>query len=126
LFGQEFDLLRFRTTAGDRQESTPLQRLLRRFSLDELPQLVNVLAGQMSLVGPRPGHPAPMGAAAGEESFLQVKPGLTGLWYLGGSSRVDPDGPAGAAEYSRNWTVGLDMVILWRTLRSGGRGNGGF
>jgi lipopolysaccharide/colanic/teichoic acid biosynthesis glycosyltransferase len=126
LSGQEFDLLRFRTSVADRRGYTPLGRMLRRFSLDELPQLLNVLTGQMSLVGPRPLCPGQADELHSGEWGLQVKPGLTGLWHLGGTSRLDPDGPAGLAEYSQHWTVGLDMAIMWRSLRSSVRGNGAF
>lgn len=90
---------------------------LRRFSLDEVPQLVNVLRGQMSLVGPRPPLPAEVQQYADDvQRRLLVKPGLTGLWQVSGRSdlsweesvRLDLD-------YVENWSLALDLSILWKT-----------
>lgn len=96
---------------------TLLGRWLRRYSLDELPQLVNVLTGQMSLVGPRPPVPAEV-AQYGDDvrRRLVVKPGLTGLWQISGradlsweeSVRLD-------LRYVENWSLTMDLIILWKT-----------
>ena len=79
---------------------TPVGRWLRRLSLDELPQLLNVMAGQMSLVGPRPPLPVEVAAYADDvRRRLAVKPGMTGLWQVSGRSdlSVGGSGPAGPA-----------------------------
>jgi len=114
-WGSEFDLLRFRTTAAD-GSITRVGRLLRRSGLDGLPELVNVLAGEMSLVGPRP-QPLPGARASGEEAepWLPVRPGLTGLWYLRGGP-ADQDGPLGLEFYRQNWSLALDLRILVRAI----------
>ncbi len=97
---------------------TPLGRWLRRTSLDELPQLVNVLRGDMSLVGPRP-------ALAWEAAFyrdvdhlrFQVLPGITGLWQVSGRSRLSMrEGLALDVEYVRRRSLRLDLWILARTI----------
>jgi exopolysaccharide biosynthesis polyprenyl glycosylphosphotransferase len=97
---------------------TPLGRFLRRWSLDELPQLLNVLNGTMSLVGPRP--PLPSEVAAYEDHVhrrLLVKPGLTGLWQVSGRSTLEWDESVRLdLGYVENWSLALDFVILWRTL----------
>jgi lipopolysaccharide/colanic/teichoic acid biosynthesis glycosyltransferase len=99
---------------------TRIGRTLRRFSLDELPQLVNVLRGQMSLVGPR----SPL---AGEvETYendvrrrLMVKPGMTGLWQINGRSELSWDESVRFdLYYVENWSVMSDLMILWRTARA--------
>lgn len=97
---------------------TRVGRFLRRFSLDELPQLVNVLKGEMSLVGPRP-HP--LDDVAGYElehlARLDVTPGITGLWQV--TARRDPSFQRGMdldREYIRTWSLGLDLKILLRTV----------
>lgn len=98
---------------------TAIGRFLRRSSLDELPQLLNVLRGEMSLVGPRPVVTAElMEHYRGEAAVLycRVRPGLTGLWQVSGRSglsyreRVRLD-----SEYVRTGSLGLDLRILWRT-----------
>jgi lipopolysaccharide/colanic/teichoic acid biosynthesis glycosyltransferase len=102
-------------------------RFLRRTSLDELPQLWNVLLGEMSLVGPRP-HPFDDVAGYDDWHFrrLSVKPGLTGLWQV--SARSDPDFDTWVRldlEYIDSWSLGLDIRILAATipalLRTDGR-----
>jgi exopolysaccharide biosynthesis polyprenyl glycosylphosphotransferase len=97
---------------------TPVGRFLRRFSLDELPQLFNVLAGDMSLVGPRP--PLPSEVAEYEEwqiGRLQARPGMTGLWQVSGRSEVPfNDMVRLDLHYVRNWSFGLDLEIMLRTL----------
>jgi lipopolysaccharide/colanic/teichoic acid biosynthesis glycosyltransferase len=97
---------------------TRIGRWLRRTSLDELPQLFNVLKGEMSLVGPRPllrrelqdyGHMAAL--------YIRVRPGLTGLWQINGRSRTTfAERIAFDARYIRNWTFLRDIVILYRTI----------
>lgn len=97
---------------------TRIGKLLRRSSLDELPQLLNVLHGEMSLVGPRP--PVPYEVACYEawhkRRFLTVKPGITGLWQIGGRSRVKFDDMVRLdLKYAEVWSVSLDIAILLKT-----------
>ena len=97
---------------------TPLGRLLRKTSLDELPQLLNVVRGEMSLVGPRPVVPDEL-ELYGEARlyYLQVRPGLTGLWQISGRNDIDYERRVGLdAWYVRNWTLWYDILILVRTL----------
>ncbi len=108
---------------------TRVGAILRRTSLDELPQLFNVLAGSMSLVGPRP-LPAYHYADLPERVRRireRVRPGVTGLWQVSGRSDT---GTAGMLRwdsyYVRNWSVWLDIVILVRTVRAVLRGNGAY
>ena len=100
---------------------------LRRSSLDELPQLLNVLRGEMSLVGPRP--PIPYELAAYQiwhrRRVLQVKPGITGLWQVNGRSRVKFDEMVRLdLRYAETWSPWLDMKILLRTPRAVLQGQG--
>ena len=93
---------------------------LRRHSLDELPQLVNVLLGSMSLVGPRP-HVPDEAAFFGEHARLRlkVKPGITGPWQVGGRSDLPwPETVRLDLYYVENWSLWLDFAILWRTFRA--------
>lgn len=93
---------------------------LRKTSLDELPQLLNVLRGEMSLVGPRPVIEAEL-SRYGDflDDYLMVKPGITGMWQVNGRSdttyeeRVQMD-----SWYVRNWNVWLDFMLLWRTIKA--------
>jgi exopolysaccharide biosynthesis polyprenyl glycosylphosphotransferase len=96
---------------------TPVGRLLRRTSLDELPQLINVLKGEMSLVGPRP-LPAEDGDFLGDvRRRLLVKPGITGLWQVSGRSELSWDDAVRLdLYYVDNWSLAFDLVILWRTI----------
>jgi exopolysaccharide biosynthesis polyprenyl glycosylphosphotransferase len=101
-------------------------RFLRRYSLDELPQLWNVLKGEMSLVGPRP-HPLDDLAAYKVEHLarLDVTPGITGLWQV--TERRDQSFQKGLEldrEYIRTWSLGMDMRILVQTLRAVALGSG--
>jgi exopolysaccharide biosynthesis polyprenyl glycosylphosphotransferase len=91
---------------------------LRRFSLDELPQLGNVLAGQMSLVGPRPPLPDEVASYPADlRRRLAVKPGMTGLWQVSGRSDLPWEEAVRLdLKYVENWTLTLDLVILLRTL----------
>src|SRR5207249_3026199 len=97
---------------------TRVGRLLRRASLDELPQLLNVLKGDMSLVGPRP--PIPAEVAQYEPwhmKRLEVSPGLTGLWQVSGRSELAFDEMVLLdIYYIETWSLGLDIRILLRTL----------
>ena len=99
---------------------TKLGRILRRYSLDELPQLFNVLGGTMSLVGPRP--PLPTEVATYERDVrrrLLVKPGLTGLWQVSGRSNLSwQDSVRLDLYYVENWSLIGDLVILLRTIRA--------
>jgi exopolysaccharide biosynthesis polyprenyl glycosylphosphotransferase len=99
---------------------TPLGRWLRKFSIDELPQLFNVLRGEMSLVGPRP---LPVDEVKRFNDFahrrrLSVKPGLTCLWQISGRNEVKDfkDWVRLDLEYIDNWSLWLDLKILWRTV----------
>jgi exopolysaccharide biosynthesis polyprenyl glycosylphosphotransferase len=99
---------------------TPVGRLLRRLSLDELPQLFNVLRGTMSLVGPRP--PLPGEVARYDTSVsrrLLVRPGLTGLWQISGRSDLSWEESVRLdLRYVENWSLALDLLILWKTGRA--------
>ncbi|MFT4287775.1 sugar transferase [Nocardioides sp.] len=139
--GRTFTMLKFRTMYVDAEQRraeltsecdgplfkvradprvTRVGRVLRKFSLDELPQLVNVVAGSMALVGPRPALPAEVSSYdVDPRRRLAVRPGLTGLWQVSGRSdlsweesvRLDLD-------YVDNWTLQRDLVIVARTLRA--------
>ncbi|MFB7843180.1 sugar transferase [Microbacterium sp. NPDC056052] len=149
--GRRFEMLKFRTmvvNAEDRLPSlldqsdgntvlfkmrndprvTAVGRALRRHSLDELPQLVNVLRGNMSLVGPRP----PLTSEAEhydhrmQRRFL-VRPGITGLWQVNGRSDLSWDDSVRLdLFYVENWSLTGDLVILWRTLRVVVAGTGAY
>ena len=143
LNGQTFTMLKFRSMVvdADRQletlrsdnisdgllfklradpRVTPVGRVLRRLSLDELPQLLNVLGGSMSLVGPRP--PLPAEVARYDTSVsrrLLVKPGLTGLWQISGRSDLSWEESVRLdLRYVENWSLALDVLILWKTGRA--------
>ncbi|MGX6605973.1 sugar transferase [Micromonosporaceae bacterium Da 78-11] len=92
-------------------------RVLRRYSLDELPQLMNVLRGEMSLVGPRPPLPSEVEAyPADMRRRLVVRPGLTGLWQVSGRADLSWDEAMRLdLRYVENWTLTLDLIILMRT-----------
>jgi exopolysaccharide biosynthesis polyprenyl glycosylphosphotransferase len=99
---------------------TKVGAILRRYSLDELPQLLNVLKGDMSLVGPRPqreGEVALYDSASARRLF--VKPGMSGLWQVSGRSRLSwEDSIRLDLYYVENWSIAGDIVILWRTVRA--------
>jgi exopolysaccharide biosynthesis polyprenyl glycosylphosphotransferase len=96
---------------------TPVGKILRDFSLDELPQLFNVLTGSMSLVGPRP-HLASELAQMPREAIRRslVTPGLTGMWQVSGRSDLEGDDAVRLdLRYVENWSLSLDLLILWKT-----------
>ncbi|MDP8924735.1 MAG: exopolysaccharide biosynthesis polyprenyl glycosylphosphotransferase, partial [Chloroflexota bacterium] len=97
---------------------TRVGRVLRRASLDELPQLVNVLKGEMSLVGPRPGLPSEVERYEDwQHGRLRARPGITGLWQVSGRSEVPfHDMVRLDLHYVRHWSLGLDLEILLRTI----------
>ena len=101
---------------------------LRRWSFDELPQLVNVFLGDMSLVGPRPALPAEAAEYADHvRRRLVVKPGLTGLWQVSGRSDLSWEESVRLdLRYVENWSFALDMQILWKTISVLLRGSGAY
>jgi lipopolysaccharide/colanic/teichoic acid biosynthesis glycosyltransferase len=107
---------------------TPLGRFLRRSSLDELPQLWNVLTGRMTLVGPRP-----IVAAEAEKYgddfpyYLAVKPGITGLWQASGRSTLSYDERVALdRRYVEEWSIGMDISILFRTVTKVANSDGAY
>jgi lipopolysaccharide/colanic/teichoic acid biosynthesis glycosyltransferase len=139
--GREFDMLKFRTMHQDAEQRraeleaenrhqaatlfkmvddprvTVLGRFMRKYSLDELPQLVNILRGEMSIVGPRPPVPDEV-ANYPLDSYrrLRVRPGLTGLWQVSGRSDLDCDESARLdTHYVEQWSPGMDLAIVART-----------
>jgi exopolysaccharide biosynthesis polyprenyl glycosylphosphotransferase len=141
LAGTEFDLLKFRSMVADAEAMvgalaaqnegdgllfkmrsdprvTRVGALLRRWSLDELPQLINVLRGEMSLVGPRP--PLPTEVAWYDQDVarrLLVKPGMTGLWQVSGRSDLSWEESIRLdLYYVENWSLAADLTILWKTF----------
>jgi lipopolysaccharide/colanic/teichoic acid biosynthesis glycosyltransferase len=107
---------------------TAVGRILRRYSLDELPQLFNVLGGSMSLVGPRPPLPHEVEQYGREmhRRFL-VKPGLTGLWQVSGRSDLSWDDSVRIdVRYVENWSLTFDFMILWKTVGAVLRGSGAY
>ncbi|WP_345752699.1 sugar transferase [Microbacterium rhizophilus] len=144
LHGGEFKMLKFRSMVQDaearlaalQQERdhgneimfkmrddprvTPVGKIMRRFSLDELPQLLNVIGGSMSLVGPRPPLPREVDQYADHvhRRFL-VKPGITGLWQVSGRSALSWDDTVRLdLSYVENWSLLGDLVILLKTFRA--------
>ncbi|GAA1086510.1 sugar transferase [Nocardiopsis composta] len=107
---------------------TPVGAWLRRYSLDELPQLVNVVRGEMSLVGPRPPLPEEV-ARYGHDvrRRLVVKPGMTGLWQVSGRSDLSWEESVRLdLRYVENWSLTLDVQILWKTWSAVIRGAGAY
>lgn len=107
---------------------TSVGRFLRRHSLDELPQLFNVIRGEMSLVGPRPPLPAEVERYGFDmhRRFL-VKPGLTGLWQVSGRSDLSWDDSVRIdVRYVENWSLTFDFMILWKTVGAVLRGRGAY
>ncbi|HZL51957.1 MAG TPA: sugar transferase [Terracidiphilus sp.] len=108
---------------------TQVGRFLRRTSLDELPQLINVLKGEMSLVGPRPAIPYELAAYQTwhRRRVLETKPGITGIWQVTGRSRVRFDDMVRMdLRYAMAWSPWLDLKILLRTPLAVIRGNGAY
>ncbi|HWP58560.1 MAG TPA: undecaprenyl-phosphate glucose phosphotransferase [Candidatus Acidoferrales bacterium] len=141
LDGRRFEMLKFRTmvegaeretgpvwATADDARVTSVGRWLRRTSLDELPQLWNVLKGEMSLVGPRP--PLPREVEQYEPWHyrrLEVSPGITGLWQVSGRSELSFDEMVMLdLYYIENWSLGLDLRILLRTIPAVFRGRGAY
>jgi lipopolysaccharide/colanic/teichoic acid biosynthesis glycosyltransferase len=128
--GVPFELIKFRTTAWDPASEDPAKlatedarttgvgRLLRRTSLDDLPQLVNVLGNSMSLVGPRPLPPEEDRQIVGvRHGRLRLTPGITGPWQIAGGVRVPLEDMAKLDHlYVTTWTLWLDIKILLRTV----------
>jgi exopolysaccharide biosynthesis polyprenyl glycosylphosphotransferase len=107
---------------------TRVGKLLRRYSLDELPQLFNVIRGDMSLVGPRPPLPTEVERYGFDmhRRFL-VKPGLTGLWQVSGRSDLSWDDSVRIdVRYVENWSLTFDFMILWKTVGAVLRGSGAY
>jgi exopolysaccharide biosynthesis polyprenyl glycosylphosphotransferase len=149
--GERFTMLKFRSMVADAEQRldeiaphdegngvlfkvrqdprvTRVGAWIRRYSLDELPQLFNVLRGEMSLVGPRPPLPREVEQYCDDATRrLRVRPGLTGLWQVSGRSdltweeslRLD-------LRYVDNWSLTLDLAILWRTWKAVLRGAGAY
>ena len=150
--GEEFEMLKFRTMCVDAEQRlaalqgaadagnvvmfkmkddpriTRVGKVLRRFSIDELPQLINVLRGEMSLVGPRPPLPREVeGYESDAVRRLRVRPGLTGLWQVSGRSNLSWDESLRLdLWYVDNWCLALDLQILARTARAVLRGTGAY
>jgi exopolysaccharide biosynthesis polyprenyl glycosylphosphotransferase len=149
--GREFVIFKFRTMCTDAEcrrdalrdhnegdgvlfkmrddpRITRVGRWLRRLSLDELPQLLNVLMGEMSLVGPRPPLPEEVAAYPSDmRRRLAVSPGLTGLWQVSGRSDLSWDETVRLdLRYVENWSFSLDLVILLRTLSAVCRSSGAY
>ena len=141
LHGRQFDVVKFRSMSVDAEERladvahlneiqgrafkmtndpriTRVGRFLRRTSLDELPQLINVLRGDMSLVGPRPPLPTEVeGYDLWHRRRLSMKPGITGLWQVRARHSADFDTWVQAdLEYIDRWSLWLDLKILLRTI----------
>jgi exopolysaccharide biosynthesis polyprenyl glycosylphosphotransferase len=141
LNGRQFQLLKFRSMVVDAEARhhevaglnelsgpmfkakgdpriTPVGRWLRKWSLDELPQLVNVLRGDMSLVGPRPSLPHEIKQfQSWQKRRLSVRPGLTGLWQVSGRNQVDFEQWMKLdLEYIDRWSLGMDIKILSKTF----------
>jgi exopolysaccharide biosynthesis polyprenyl glycosylphosphotransferase len=122
----EGDGLLFKIRADPRITRTGAR--LRRWSLDELPQLINVLLGQMSLVGPRPALPEEA-AKYGDyvRRRLAVRPGMTGLWQIHGRSDLPWEEAVRLdLRYVENWSLALDLLILWKTWPAVARGHGAY
>jgi lipopolysaccharide/colanic/teichoic acid biosynthesis glycosyltransferase len=96
---------------------TPVGRIIRQLSIDELPQLVHVVTGTMSLVGPRPLASIDSVYTGAARRRLLVRPGITGLWQVSGRSELSwEDAVRLDLYYVENWSLGLDVTILFRTV----------
>ncbi|WP_158437765.1 sugar transferase [Naasia lichenicola] len=105
---------------ADDPRITPVGKVLRKYSLDELPQLINVFRGDMSLVGPRPALPEEVSDYNSKERRrLVVTPGMSGLWQVSGRSNLAwEDGIRLDLYYVENWSMTGDLIILWRTAKT--------
>lgn len=113
----ELQLRSFHKHDGD-PRVTPVGRILRRWSLDELPQLINVLSGEMSMIGPRP-IVAAESKLYGEDFpyYCAVRPGLSGLWQVSGRSDLSyPERVKLDRSYVHNWSLAMDLEILLKTI----------
>jgi len=110
------------------QRVTPLGRLLRRASLDELPQFVNVLRGEMSLVGPRPSTEYEFESfSSNYRQRVTALPGLTGLWQVSGRKRVSFEEMVRLdLDYVRNWSIAMDLKIMMQTPNAVISGDGAY
>lgn len=149
--GREFKMIKFRSMVVDAEAQlarlnennesdgllfkmkrdpriTRLGAFLRRFSLDELPQLINVLNGTMSLVGPRPPLPSEVSRYGDDvRRRLLVKPGLTGLWQVSGRSDLSWEESVRLdLRYVENWSLSMDMLVLWKTGRAVFKADGAY
>jgi lipopolysaccharide/colanic/teichoic acid biosynthesis glycosyltransferase len=149
--GQAFKIYKFRTVIVDAEQRlaglqasndfdgvlfkmrrdprvTAIGGWLRKWSLDELPQLFNIMLGEMSLVGPRPALPdEAAGYADHVRRRLVVKPGLTGLWQVSGRSDLTWDESVRLdLRYVENWSLALDLQILWKTIGAMLNGSGDY
>jgi len=106
---------------------TPFGQRLRRYSLDELPQLINVVRGHMSLVGPRPLPLDVEQNGVDVRRRLLVRPGITGLWQVSGRSDLPVDESIRLdLYYVENWSLSFDLLILWKTVRVAVLGEGAY
>lgn len=107
---------------------TPIGQFLRTWSLDELPQLLNVIQGNMSLVGPRPQRPQEVSTYTETHARrLKTKPGMTGLWQVSGRNDVEWDQAVRMdLYYVENWSLSLDLAVIWRTVFAVARGRGAY
>jgi undecaprenyl-phosphate galactose phosphotransferase len=123
-----YEWVRFKKIKNHDPRVTRVGHFLRRFSLDELPQLLNVLRGEMSIVGPRPYIREELEEVKQLKSILlQVKPGITGLWQISGRSLVPFRERLVLDEhYIRNWSLWRDVVILVKTVKVTLSGRGAF
>jgi lipopolysaccharide/colanic/teichoic acid biosynthesis glycosyltransferase len=114
--GRQFAVYKFRARADS--VLTPVGRWLRRYSLEGLPRLINVLRGDMSLVGPPPWLPGDVVTSRADvRRRLVVKPGLTGLWRLSGGADLPwEEAMRLDLRYVENWSLTLDLVIVIRTI----------
>jgi lipopolysaccharide/colanic/teichoic acid biosynthesis glycosyltransferase len=122
----DFDGILFKMREDPRV--TAVGSYLRRWSIDELPQLINVFLGHMSLVGPRPALPDEAARYADHVlRRLVVKPGLTGLWQVNGRSDLSWEESVRLdLRYVENWSFALDVQILWKTISVLFRGSGAY
>ena len=139
--GRPFDLLKLRTMVDGAEgigaglavnENDPritrVGALLRRTSLDELPNLLNVLRGEMSLIGPRPTIPVQVAQyTERQRGRLAVKPGITGLWQVSGRSDLSWDETLALdLRYVDNWSLAGDLEVMTRTVRAVVDGRGAY